>query len=315
MSKLFDRFKKTLAAILALVALLAAIGPATFAPIDAQNLKLNFAVIADTHIAPLSENARGIILAKGLRDMAKAQVKSDALVIAGDLTEAGLVFEYDKLENALKTFSKAENLVLEMGNHDIRGIKTFGEYRQSYEFAAAKYHSFLAGAAGVEEETIYFHKIIKDCYFIALNTEEVRALETHLSPTQLGWLDTLLAQAVASGNPIFIINHQPMESIGEDAPALMDVLQEYNGAADIFFITGHKHRGFSANTIKSDGTLHFVDLPSYGKKPGGEYNKTGSGYQVELYEERIVFRARNFSRGEWLSEYDWTIGLASRTSG
>ena len=95
MTKFFSSYKKVFALVLSVVALLVALGPATFAPVDADNLKLNFAAIGDTHIAPFPENARGVILAKGLRDMAKAQVKSDALVIAGDLTEVGLISEYE----------------------------------------------------------------------------------------------------------------------------------------------------------------------------------------------------------------------------
>jgi hypothetical protein len=52
-----------------------------------------------------------------------------------------------------------------------------------------------------------------------------------------------------------------------------------------------------------------VDLPSFGKVPSGDYNETGSGFQVELYGDEIVFRARNFAQGEWESEFDRTIEL------
>lgn len=315
MSKLFDRFKKILAAILSLVAMLAAIGPATFAPIDADALKLNFSVIADTHIDTLSNNGRGTTLAKGLRDMAKAQVKSDALVICGDLTEHGTALEYKKLGTVLETFCKTDNLLPGMGNHDIRGRKIADEYQQPYELGAYKYRTFLSKTAGITEDTVYFYRVIKGCYFIVLNTEEVEELETGLSADQLSWLDGLLEQASGTGNPVFVFNHQPMRRVGKDAAALMAVLQKYNGEADVFYIAGHMHIGFGANTIKNDGTLHFVDLPSYGKAPSGDYNKIGTGFQVELYADSIFFRARDFVGGVWVPEYDWTIGLASRTSG
>ena len=314
MSKFFSCYKKVLALVLSLAALLAAIGPATYAPIDADSLKLNFAVIADTHIATLPEEARGIRLALGLRDVAKAQVRSDAIVICGDLTERGSEYEYNKLGGVLKTFCKTDNLLPQMGNHDIRGITVFGDLRRPYSYGADLYRDFLADTAGIVEDTIYFYKIIKGCYFILLNTEAVKDLATSISADQLSWLDTLLEQAAGTGNPVFVFNHQPMRSIGDDAAALMSVLQKYNGLADIFFIAGHKHDGFSANTFTNDGTLYFADLPSYGKEPDGDYNKVGSGFQVELYEEKIVFRARNFIQGEWESQYDWTMDLASRTS-
>ncbi|HZK39599.1 MAG TPA: metallophosphoesterase [Clostridia bacterium] len=312
MTKLFSKLKNYLVIALSFAALLASIGPATYAPIDADNLKLNFAVIADTHIATLPEEARGIRLALGLKDVAKAQVRSDAFVICGDLTERGTAYEYKKLGAVLNTFCRTDNLLPGMGNHDIRGIKISPEFGPSYEKSAAKYRAFLADTTDIAEDTIYFHKVIKDCYFIVLNTEEVEELETSLSADQLSWLDGLLAQAAASGNPVFVFNHQPMRRVGKDAAALMAVLQKYNGLADVFFIAGHMHDGFSPNTIKRNGSLYFVDLPAYGKKSDGEYPTPGSGFLVELYEGEIVFRARNFIQGEWKSECDWTIALAGR---
>ncbi len=305
-------FSKLFALVLSAIAALAVQGPATFSPVDKDNIKLNFSVISDTHIATLPENARGIILAKGLTDMAKAEIKSDALVIAGDMTERGTVYEYDKLGGVLKAFCKADNLLLEMGNHDIRGIAYIGEIRRSYEYGAGLYRDFMLETAGIAPDTVYYYKIIKGCYFIMLNTEELEDLRTSISDAQVNWLDGLLAQAAELGNPVFVFNHQPMRSIGDDAAAVMSVLQKYNGAADIFFITGHKHNGFSADTITNDGTLYFVDMPAFGKEPDGEYKKTGSGFQVELYEDEIIFRARCFARGEWESKYDRTIDLIDK---
>lgn len=305
--KLFSKF----IALVLSAAALAMQGPATFSPVDKDNIKLNFSVISDTHIATLPENARGIILAKGLTDMAKAQMKSDALVISGDMTERGTAYEYGKLGGVLKAFCKADNMLLQMGNHDIRGIAYIGEIRRSYERGAGLYRGFMLETAGIALDTVYYYKIIKGCYFIMLNTEELEDLRTSISDAQVNWLDGLLAQAVGSGNPVFVFNHQPMRSIGPDAEAVMSVLQKYNGAADIFFISGHKHNGFSADTITNDGTLYFVDMPTFGKVPDYTNREAGSGFQVELYADEIIFRARNFAGGEWIEGCDRTIELTS----
>jgi len=302
-------FKKILAGVMSLAAMFAAIGPVTFAPVDAENLLLNFTVLSDTHIATLPEQARGSLLAVGLRDMAKAQVKSDALVITGDLTERGTAYEYDKLGGVLKTFYKTDNLLLQMGNHDIRGITYFGDWRRPYDEGENLFRAFLADTAGIVEEKIYYYKVIEGCYFVLLNTETVENLRAGISAAQISWLDGLLAQASRAGNPVFIFNHQPMKSIGEDAAALMAVLQKYNGAAELFFISGHKHNGFSADTITNDGTLYFVDMPAFGKMPDYTNRKVGSGLQVELYEDKIIFRPRNFVQGEWIADCERTIGL------
>lgn len=305
-------FTKLIALVLSSLAALTMQGSVTFSPVDKDNIKLNFSVISDTHIATLSEDARGVIFAKGLKDMAKAETKSDALIICGDMTERGTAYEYDKLGGVLKAFCKTDNLLPEMGNHDIRGIAFIGELRQSYETGAARYRAFLAETAGITADTVYYYRIIKGCYFIVLNTEALDDMEAVISVAQINWLDSLLAQAAGSGKPVFVFNHQPMRSIGDDAPAIMSVLQKYKGLADIFFISGHKHNGFSADTITNDGTLYFVDMPTFGKVPDGDYNKPGSGFQVELYENEIIFRARNFADGVWVPEFDRTIDLIDK---
>ena len=301
--------QKILAFVLSAVSLLATIGPVTFTPLDEENLKLNFAIVADTHIEPGKAADRTTMLAKGLRDMSKASVPADAFIIAGDMTESGTIPEFITLGATLKAFAKADNLLLEMGNHDIRGKSVDGKYTQNYEFAAGKYFEFLQRTAGIAEETIYFYRVINGCYFIVLNTEGVLGLATVLSAEQLQWMDDLLAEAALSGNPAFIINHQSMTSIGEAAGQLDAIMQKYSGALDIFYICGHHHRGFSANSIKNQGTVYYVDIPSFGKTPGSGYNEVGTGFQVELYEDEIIFRARNFAKGEWLAEFDRTITL------
>ncbi len=301
--------QKILAFILSAVSLLASIGPVTYTPLDEENLKLNFAVVADTHIQPDKAADRTTLLAKGLRDMSKASVTPDAFIIAGDMTESGTIPEYITLSATLKAFAKADNLLLEMGNHDIRGKKVDDEYTQNYEFAAGKYFEFIKRTADIAEQTIYFYRVINGCYFIVLNTEGVLGLATVLSAEQLQWADDLLAQAALSGNPAFIINHQSMTSIGEAAGQLDAIMQKYSGVLDIFFICGHHHRGFNANSIKNQGTVYYVDIPSYGKTPGSGYNEGGTGFQVELYEDEIIFRARNFVNGEWLTDFDRTITL------
>ncbi len=314
MITLFGRFKQIFALLLSLVSVLLLSGPATMPPLDAAAVQLNFNIIADTHIDEIwNDGGRSGILAKGLKDMSNAAMKSDALVIAGDMTETGKINEYYKLGATLKLFCNAGNILPEMGNHDIRGIKNNkGESLLNYEFSSGKYIKFLDKTAGITTDTIFYCRIIKDCYFIVLNPEGMEGMETVLSDTQLRWLDSLLAEAAVAGNPVFIVNHQPLEAVGEDSAELSTVMHKYNGMLDIFFITGHYHNGFSMNSITNDGTLYFVDTPAFGKTNSGDYGKTGTGFHVELYKDKIVFRARDFTGGKWVPQYDRNIDLIDR---
>ena len=312
MGTLSNLLKKVSALLLSLISFFAMLGPTTFSPVDANNLILNFSILADTHIDSIYNESRTPRLIKGLNDMAKAEVKSDALVIAGDITETGMVNQYIKLGATLKTFCKADNLLLQMGNHDIRGIKgPDGESLLPYPYSAGKFLKLMERTTGTAPDIAYYYRIIKGCYFIVLNPEWMEGMDSCLSETQIQWADNLLAEAVSAGNPVFIINHQPLEAVGEASARIGDVMQKYSGVLDIFYISGHYHNGFSANSITNNGTVYFVDTPAYGKTNSGAYGKIGTGFQVELYEDEIIFRARDFMDGLWVSEYDRTIELIS----
>ena len=305
-------FYKFISLVLSSIAALTMQGPVTFSPVDKATIKLNFSIIADTHIDNIFNGTRIPTLVKGLKDMAKAEIKSDALIIAGDMTEGGTFIEWEKLGLALRTFCKADNILPEMGNHDIMGIKNLnGTSLMPYQFNAGKYFNLVEKTSGTAIEKVYFYRVIKGCYFIVLNPEGMAGMDTVLSAEQLQWLDGLLTAAAAVGNPVFIVNHQPMEAVGKDSAALNAILQKYNGMLDIFFITGHFHDGFNPNSITNDGTIYFVDTPCFGKSQSFGYNQIGTGFQAELYENQIIFRARNFVSGEWVPEFDRTIGLIS----
>lgn len=306
----FQKFLiRAIAMVLSVVGAFAVLGPATFEPVDADNLRLTATVIADTHIGNVLELNRVNLLSKGLKDMSNAVVPVDALIIAGDMTERGTQGEYLQLASLLITQAKSENLLLVAGNHDIRGIGVGGLYPQTYEYGAGKYFEFLNRTTGEKPDKIYFYKVINGYYFIVLNTEAVDRLQNHLSPEQVAWADGVLALAAQEGKPAFVINHQSFSAIGDGNAQLDAVLQKYSGTLDIFFISGHHHRGFGPNSVKSRGTVHLVDLPSFCKVPSNGYPETGCGFQLEVYDREVLLRARNFVEGEWLPEYDFAVAL------
>ena len=312
MSEFPALLKKVSALLLSLISFFAMLGPVTFSPVDADNLKLNFSILADTHIDSIYNESRTPRLIKGLNDMAKAEVKSDALVIAGDMTETGMANQYLKLGATLNMFCKSDNLLLQMGNHDVRGIKGIdGESLLPYQYSAGKFLKLMEKTTGTAPDVAYYYRVIKGCYFIVLNPEWMEGMLSCLSETQIQWADNLLAEAVSTDNPVFIINHQPLEAVGEASAGIGDVMQKYSGLLDIFYINGHYHNGFSANSITNNGTVYFVDTPAFGKTNSGDYGKIGTGFQVELYDDEIIFRARDFMDGLWVSEYDRTIELIS----
>lgn len=86
---------------------------------------------------------------------------------------------------------------------------------------------------------------------------------------------------------------------------MKEILSNYPQA---IVLSGHIHNGFGVATTmdRAYGTL--IDIPSYNET---EYGVTdnGTGYQVDVYADRVHFRARNYMTSTWLPQYDVILGL------
>jgi 3',5'-cyclic AMP phosphodiesterase CpdA len=95
-------------------------------------------------IVQLSDIHIGSLFVQGAFDSVVEEVnklKPDAIVVTGDLTDDGLLFQFEKARNELKRFS-CPNVIVLAGNHDYRHtgyllFKKFFATKQVYEFPDA----------------------------------------------------------------------------------------------------------------------------------------------------------------------------------
>jgi len=281
----------------------------SFAPLDAANLQAQFSAISDTHIE-INPAAQGVArfeaLREGLLDMSRAAAPNDALVMAGDNTENGQFLEYMALYNYLRRFG-GMNLLIAMGNHETFGLNHNQTYRRALSNFTCPYN--LYSRATIDKT--YYCRVIKGYYFIVLGTEEIISnTAAYISPEQLAWLDSVLAQATAGGRPAFVINHQPFlgthgttrpdEGIGEQNDAVYAIVGKYN---NIFYFSGHIHLD-SPSCQRTEGGVNLVALPAFGKA-----GVPGCGVQVEVYPDAVEIRGRNFAQGQWLEDFSAGIAL------
>lgn len=305
-----NRLKKSAALLMAFISVLMLLSPMALRPLDARNLRLSVDILADTHVGPAYGGGSVLPLVPALSDMKRAQVQADVLIIAGDMTENATTGEYFKLSGALEHFCGARYILPAMGNHDARGVMFSDEtFLHPYEVNRQLYLDFLDETAGIATDTVYFSRVIEGFTFVILNTEAAERRGTYLSTQQLQWLDSVLAEAAGHGKPVFVVNHQPPADVGDEEQALLDTLMQYDGVLDLFYIFGHRHTGFNADTVTHSGTVYFVEVPSFGKAPDGTYDKIGTGIHVEVYDGETALRARDYLRGVWVGEFDRTIDL------
>lgn len=287
--------------------------PATddlIAALDAESLKVSAVLWADSQVSDYMY-ARAEHFESACKDVANSKETIDALIIVGDVTENSHTIEKDLVVNCLSLINNVNVKLLASGNHDIR--------MQAYSCALKNFEDFCAEANNGVNYTngkMYYSYEVNGYKFIVLGSTGAAFEEAEISEEELAWLNSELA--AANGTPAFVFAHQPLAnthglpktwgsgnnktagSIGKQSDAIKEILGQYK---NVFFITGHLHTGFGQYTYEEIGTIHGVNLPSIGID-GADGLEIPAGIMLEIYEDEVVFRARDFASGKYLPEYD-----------
>ncbi len=280
------------------------------APKDESGVKLVFAALADTQISNYLLS-RYPVYEEAMQDLHAAAYPLDAVLVAGDVAENGLAEEYQVFADGISGLDC--RYLLAEGNHDIR----LRAYKQSLERFCAVANELNGDSA---MDSFHYTQTVNGYKFVVMGSDRTEFEESYISDEQLSWLDSELESA--DGAPVFVVLHQPLVkthglpgtwgspidsagSVGAQSDQIKEILTKYD---NVILITGHLHTGFGEYTYEEIGKLKMVNLPSLtiNNKDGG-YNGPGIGYIVEVYENEILFRARDFAKGEWVEDYDITI--------
>lgn len=270
--------------------------PASYEPLY-EDTDLSFAVISDVHMEG-NNPVRFEQFPKILMDIGGAKRRNDALVLLGDNTMNGQFIEHSDLYLQLKLFGNTDNILAAMGNHEIFTAEN------GYDKGSAKFKLFAGLLAGEKLDKTYYSRVIDGCTFIILGSEADMGVQAYISPEQLEWLDSLLAQSDESGNPAFVFCHFPLEGttvndwpegmMGEQSDEVYDVLTSHR---NVFYFSGHLHNDVETSGVRRQDGVTFIDVPSLLSS-----DTPGIGYQVELHGGTVELRPRNYLTGEWL---DW----------
>ena len=290
-----------------------------------DDILLNVSIISDTHLDDRFPGGK-LNLKKGLQDMNRMKADNDAVVVVGDLTnygdEASVECFYELMEKHCEV--PAESWVVATGNHEIGHPEEFTneEARQNF----VKYHNEYTDQ-GIENA--YYSVDVDGYTFVVLcDQSEDNWDSCDIYEDQLAFLDAELARGTAEGKPAFVICHVPVEGVNgqeviyedggldpEYSEAVKGIMEKYE---NIFFISGHVHTGingyiseelFDISCVEEYNGVTYVNLPTYGivNRYGIPWN--GMGFQMEVYEDEVVFRARKFNTSRWYGFYEFEIPL------
>ncbi len=310
-------FIKIVSSMLALFIFSSSSEPAAYSPIDKDNVKTSFTVISDAHIEG-NNSEKHKAIGEFLLDTASAEMKNSALVMCGDNTMNGQTVEMSMLYGLIDKYNAVDNVLMAVGNHDIcPGEHNTGDY-DSLKRRFIKYNNIFLEH---KIDNLYHSTVIDGYHYIILASDKDAGTAQYISPEQLEWLDNELKSASESGKPVFLFSHWPLNNVfenvwqeghvGEQSEELYDVITKYNNR--VFFFSGHLHMGIYKNDygIKDDGRITYINIPSFGSvndDGDADIQDTGLGLQVEVYDDELTVRIRDFVNHKW-TDFEYSFDL------
>lgn len=300
------------------------------------NTVLDFVVTGDTQVSNIMPEREKNLISFS-EDMRNSEIELDAFIIAGDVTENGFPEEYARIYDNINDYN-VRNYILCTGNHDIR--------LNEYETGTARFFDFMNNLnEGKNDQNSTHYKYEIDGYtFLVLGSDNWDFEKAYISDAQLQWLNLELKEATKTGRPVFVISHYPLAeshglpgtwgssnsddvygslptyvaptdpdltgSIGDQTNEVYEVLNDYK---NVFFITGHLHTGFGKNTyqtIDEANNVQGINVPSVGiDNKDGSYNNPATGLFVEVTPTQVIFYARDFGQGKFLTadQFEQTV--------
>lgn len=274
---------------------------------DKDNLRLTFAAIADTHL-PNRESASAN-LTNLFDDAEKSGANYDALLMAGDIADYGFKSEYKRFFDVLDKQKAFPKIFITLGNHDARMI-----FKRNLKIVMDKVEKYLDTDTKGKS---YYSYDIKGYTFIVLCTEKRLLEKASLTKEQINFLDKELERATKDGKPVFVMCHQAFKNthglpevwktgdMGKESDEVRAVMEKYR---NVFFLNGHLHGGIFEKTfevLNEKNNVYSLSIPGYRKENNFGITDCGTGYYGEVYDDRVIFTARNFIKGEYV-EGDYT---------
>ncbi|QTQ13881.1 metallophosphoesterase [Treponema parvum] len=281
-----------------------------------------FALLSDVHILD-TKPAAVKIFRSAMADLRSFPFRLDGLICGGDFTHDSTSEAIDYGWNIFREeFSKTSipKATICIGNHELwmgnKGcyktgmpswLKNIKPYRDDDSLSPVYYENQMAG----------FKFFVLNCDPPSDN--RLTRHQTHLSKMQLDWLNCKMEESYKNKEFVFVMLHQPFRNtyhltgreygdwdVGNEDGALRTILSKYD---NFLYICGHMHQAFNiAPIFMVDDKFPSLQIPGLDYTPKN-FCMPGTGYILFVYENLLIFRARDYLNGQWLTEYDKAIRL------
>lgn len=280
-----------------------------------------FQVLTDLHVSSALP-AHVPNLKEALRDVKRLSPHSVGIFTVGDNTDRGTQDQYDLLLQTMSAMDAELNLptvTYAIGNHD-------EVYGGTYDEEVARFIN------NFKTPGLYYAKELQNTKFLMLGSE-VQSTAGGIGDAQLRWVEAELASTDPT-KPVFLFLHQPLKDtvsgtlswkndgiqrwyFEESASAkLHAILKQYPNAV---LFSGHTHSSFEQEQpmLYGNGTdATFINAAStaYLWNDQNQDFAGSQGLYVEVYEDYLLVKGRDFTRGQWCASAQFLIPLQNGAS-
>ena len=272
-----------------------------------SGMRVQFLLTADSHTDGNVYRDRNDQLRISMAGLNRYAAGDTAVVMAGDITNAGNPSEYPILKAMVTKYLTRCRIFPAMGNHDSQGTSVNPDFRK----ACGLFQDFLR-FCDLPDENCYYAAKFGGVYCIALATERMLKDDGFVSQTQLDFLNTALDRAVEERCPVILVNHQPLNGTNgverkwpegnfEQSRAVWELAQAHADAGiTILLVSGHLHAPFDGDSFQKLGERFYaLNLPAFLDKDG---DQGGAGVAAKFYADRLELQKVDFHRGRNLGE-------------
>ena len=289
MKKLLISLRKGLALFLAIYFLCLAlpIKSEKIAPLDAENLRLQLAVMSDLHTEG--------------NNIGRFKINTQSVKHLGG--EALFFYGLMETVNPIRPYYPI------IGNHDVgNGDESKGSFEELRERQLDYLNTFVD--ASLTE--LYYSKTLNDYTLIFLAPDSMECHERNYSDAQLDFLEAQLDAAAQTGKPAFVFTHYPASHVDQGYARYRALVTKY---PNTFVVVGHMHYYIRFDTIRGGAYQTpeiWVPCLSMMEDDGSPNDKSGLGYLMEVYDDTVVFRGMNFYTGA-LTDVEQTYAMQTQT--
>lgn len=258
-----------------------------------DELITSFAVVSDVHVE--TNNPTSFNNFKEILEGIKGGEDIDSVVYTGDNVMNGQLLENLFFYLGVRGVMPAENNFVVMGNHDIgNGTGVYLDHKNNF---ITNNRLYLGNNVGDG----YYYRVVNGCYMIFLGIEDLAVNSSVMTQEQLNWFAEVLSEAKAKNAPIAVFNHHPINYLeGVPSDSLINLCKDYD---KLIYVHGHIHDDLGEDNFYNVDGVDCINLPRCTETV--DY-AAGDGIVVEVYEDEIVVRGRDFIKGEWIDGLRYT---------